>query len=55
MPYDHALNSDDLHVKAALALAARLGWVYTFASGRDNNGHIFVPVTYANTHKLEAA
>jgi len=56
MPYDHALNSDDLHAKAALELAARLGWAgYTFASGRDDNGHIFVPVTEANTYSLEAA
>lgn len=55
IPYDHALNVDDLHTKAAMALAARLGWCADkYACGRDDNGHVFVPVTYANTHKLEA-
>jgi hypothetical protein len=54
IPYDHALSSDDLHVKAALALAARLGWSGEYAAGRDDNGHVFVPVTEANTYKVEA-
>jgi hypothetical protein len=55
IPYDYSMNEEPLHAKAALSLAARLGWAgHTFASGRDDNGHIFVPVTYANTHKLEA-
>jgi hypothetical protein len=53
--YDHALNSDDLHAKAALELAARLGWSGEYAAGSGDDGHVFVPVTEANTYSLEAA
>lgn len=55
IPYDHALNSDDLHAKAALALAARLGWSGEYAAGAGDDGHVFVPVTSANIYSLEAA
>ena len=52
--YDYELNEEPLHAKAALALAARLGWSAEYAAGAGNDGYVFVPVTYANTYTLEA-
>ena len=54
IPYDYALNSDDLHAKAALALASRLGWSGEYAAGAGDDGQVFVPVTSANIYSLEA-
>ena len=55
IPYDYALNEEPLHAKAALELAAHLGWSAEYAAGAGDDGYVFVPVTYANTYKLEAA
>jgi hypothetical protein len=55
IPYDYELNEEPLHAQAALKLAARLGWSAEYAAGAGDDGYVFVPVTYANTYKLEAA
>lgn len=54
IPYDYAINEEAVHAKAALELAARLGWSAEYAAGAGDDGYVFVPVTYANTHKMEA-
>jgi hypothetical protein len=52
--YDYGLNADQLHSEAALRLAARLGWIgQKLAAAGDDDGYIFVPVTAANTYKVE--
>lgn len=46
VPYDHALNSEDNHRAAAMALVAKLQWQGTFAQGGNakGNGYYFVNV-----------
>lgn len=45
MPYDHALNPDGNHSKAAAALALMMGWLdkdeYTLCGSTDGNGRGF--------------
>lgn len=46
VPYDHALNADDNHAAAALALRYKMGWQGKFAQGGNakGNGYYFVNV-----------
>ena len=46
VPYDHALNSEDNHRAAAMALVAKLQWPGTFAQGGNakGDGYYFVNV-----------
>lgn len=46
VPYDHALNSEDNHRAAAMALVAKLQWQGTFAQGGNakGDGYYFVNV-----------
>lgn len=46
VPYDHALNSEDNHRAAAMALVAKLQWQGTFAQGGNTkgDGYYFVNV-----------
>lgn len=43
-PYDHALNSDQNHQRAAEALADQLGWTGRLVQGalKDGYVHVFV-------------
>ena len=48
--YDHALNSDDNHLKAARALQDKYGWQgdnLIQGSSDDGNGYFFVQVPKA--------
>ena len=49
VPYDHALNSEDNHRAAAMALVTKLQWQGTFAQGGNakGNGYYFVNVNGA--------
>ena len=43
--YDHALNIDDMHRKAAQALCDKRGWSKDFVSGTLSDGsmvHVFI-------------
>ena len=42
--YDHSLNIEDVHLKAAQALADKLGWKGKMVQGGmpDGNGYVFV-------------
>jgi hypothetical protein len=44
--YDHALNTEDAHKAAALALRHKMGWQGKFAQGGNakGNGYVFVNV-----------
>ena len=44
IPYDHALNSEEAHRKAAVALCARMKWsgADTMVGGSIKNGYVFV-------------
>jgi hypothetical protein len=44
VPYDYALNADNNHRAAAIALQVKLGWRGDMHSGRDHNSdgvHVF--------------
>lgn len=46
VPYDYALNADDNHKAAALALRHKMGWQGKFAQGGNvkGDGYYFVNV-----------
>ena len=46
IPYDYALNADENHRAAQLALRHKLGWQGKFAQGGNakGNGYVFVNV-----------
>ena len=46
VPYDHALNTDENHCAAQLALRGKLGWQGKYAQGGNakGNGYVFVNV-----------
>lgn len=47
LSWDHALNADQNHAKAAAALAAKFGWKGTYHGGAlpNNSGFAFVILT----------
>lgn len=42
VPYNHALNSDQMHRAAADALCAKMGWTGELIQGGIRNGYVFV-------------
>ena len=40
--YDHELNPDENHARAAIALAKKLGWAGEFVRGHTARGCVFV-------------
>lgn len=42
LPYDHALNSYDNHVKAAEGLKTQMKWTGRLIAGSWKNGYVFV-------------
>ena len=44
IPYDHALDSEEIHRKAAVALCARMKWpgADAMVGGSVKNGYVFV-------------
>ena len=46
IPYDYALNTEDNHAAAQLALRHKMGWQGKFAQGGNakGNGYVFVNV-----------
>jgi hypothetical protein len=40
--YDHGLNAEDNHKRAALALMEKLDWVGKYVGGHTENGMVFV-------------
>jgi len=48
--YDNALNSEELHAKAAIELCKKMNWKGELISGGFNNGYVFV---FADSTKYE--
>ena len=44
LPWQHSLDSDDNHKRAALALAQKLGWQGTYQGGHTKDGMIFAVI-----------
>lgn len=42
IPYDHALNHDELHERAAKALCEKMGWQGEIVGGATKSGYAFV-------------
>jgi hypothetical protein len=42
IPYDHGLNTEEHHLKAARALCKRLGWTGRLRGGATRKGYVFV-------------
>lgn len=55
LPYDHALNSNDMHASAARALANKMHWHGTLAQGSLAKGYVFVWVNSWNVFEITPA
>jgi len=58
LSYDHSLNVNDMHARAAMALADQLGWLGTWLQGSNvkGDGYVFVKLIEINqvtTGKVE--
>ncbi len=43
LPYDHALNQDEMHDAAALALCAKMKWIgHDLMRGHQKQGNVYV-------------
>lgn len=50
IPYDHSLDIEQAHAKAAMALAAKLEWRGEYAAGGNNNGYVFTFIGHSNLY-----
>jgi hypothetical protein len=54
IPYDHSLDIEQAHAKAAMALAAKLDWRGEYAAGGNNRGYVFAFIGHSNLYATEA-
>jgi len=48
--YDHALDIEQAHAKAAMALAAKLDWRGEYAAGGNDTGYVFAFIGNSNLY-----
>jgi len=48
--YDHALDVEQAHAKAAMALAAKLEWNGEYAAGGNETGYVFAFIGNSNLY-----
>ena len=52
--YDHALDCEQAHAKAAMMLANLLDWKGEYAAGGNDTGYVFAFIGGSNTYSTEA-
>ena len=50
IPYDHSLDVEQAHAKAAMQLAAKLNWRGEYAAGGNDTGYIFAFIGGSNLY-----
>jgi len=50
IPYDHSLDIEQAHAKAAMALAAKLDWRGEYAAGGNETGYVFAFIGNSNIY-----
>ena len=50
IPYDHALDIEQAHAKAAMQLAGELDWLGEYAAGGNETGYVFAFIGGSNTY-----
>jgi hypothetical protein len=53
IPYDHSLDIEQAHAKAAMALAAKLDWRGEYAAGGNDRGYVFAFIGNSNLYATE--
>ena len=48
--YDHSLDCEQAHAKAAMQLAAKLDWRGEYAAGGNDNGYVFAFIGNSNLY-----
>ena len=52
--YDHSLDLEQAHAKAAMMLAKKLEWCGEYAAGGNNRGYVFAFIGSSNIYETEA-
>jgi len=55
IPYDHSLDVEQAHAKAAMQLAAKLDWQGEYAAGGNDTGYVFAFIGGSNLYASERA
>ena len=50
IPYDHSLDIEQAHAKAAMQLAAKLDWHGEYAAGGNDSGYVFAFIGNSNLY-----
>jgi hypothetical protein len=48
--YDHSLDTEQAHAKAAMLLANKLDWLGEYAAGGNDTGYVFAFIGNSNTY-----
>ena len=51
--YDHSLDCEQAHAKAAMLLAEKLDWKGEYAAGGNESGYVFALIGHANVYSTE--
>jgi len=51
--YDHSLDCEQAHAKAAMLLADKLDWKGEYAAGGNESGYVFALIGHANVYSTE--
>ena len=51
--YDHSLDVEQAHAKAAMMLAKKLAWPGQYAAGGNDRGYVFVFIGSSNIYETE--
>lgn len=51
--YDHSLDCEQAHAKAAMQLATKLEWLGKYASGGNDSGYVFCFIGNSNIYTTE--
>lgn len=52
--YDHSLDCEQAHAKAAMQLADKLDWKGEYAAGGNDTGYVFAFISGSNLYSTEA-
>lgn len=50
IPYDHSLDCEQAHAKAAMQLATKLDWRGEYAAGGNDSGYVFAFIGNSNLY-----
>lgn len=54
LPWDHSINGEKNHARAAIALCAKMQWSGKLAEGSLRDGHVFVFIDADSTYIVSA-